>query len=172
MARTAPSFLRRIGLAFSVLFNAERAAQLQRDDAEGEQPAADASIAPVAPAAEPQPVIVRETTPEAALQLLGLLQREARRQRHDAPHQACVLGAELRHGRNVLLRDHQEVHWRPRVNVVKSKNVIVLVHLSGRDLASNDFAEDAVGVVSTHGGFVQSGMGWLAFMRTMPLTMR
>lgn len=78
MARTAPSFFRRIGLAFSVLFNAERAAQLQRDDAEGEQPAADASIAPVAPAAEPQPVIVRETTPEAALQLLGLLQREAR----------------------------------------------------------------------------------------------
>ena len=75
MARTTPSFFRRIGLAFSVLFNAERAAQLQRDDAEGEQPAADASIAP---AAEPQPVIVRETTPEAALQLLGLLQREAR----------------------------------------------------------------------------------------------
>ncbi|HQV09641.1 MAG TPA: DUF2760 domain-containing protein, partial [Thauera sp.] len=32
----------------------------------------------IAPAAEPQPVILRETTPEAALQLLGLLQREAR----------------------------------------------------------------------------------------------
>ena len=75
MARTTPSFFRRIGLAFSVLFNAERAAQLQHDEPEGEQPAADASIAP---AAEPQPVIVRETTPEAALQLLGLLQREAR----------------------------------------------------------------------------------------------
>lgn len=75
MARTAPSFFRRIGLAFSVLFNAERAAQLQRDEPEGEPPAADASTAP---AAEPQPVIVRETTPEAALQLLGLLQREAR----------------------------------------------------------------------------------------------
>jgi len=75
MARTTPSFFRRIGLAFSVLFNAERAAQLQRDEPEVEQPAADASIAP---AAEPQPVIVRETTPEAALQLLGLLQREAR----------------------------------------------------------------------------------------------
>jgi hypothetical protein len=57
------------------LFNAERAAQLQRDEAEGEQPAADAQT-PLA--AEPQPVIVRETTPEAALQLLGLLQREAR----------------------------------------------------------------------------------------------
>ena len=75
MARTTPSFFRRIGLAFSVLFNAERAAQLQRDEAADEQPAADASIAP---AAEPQPVIVREATPEAALQLLGLLQRDAR----------------------------------------------------------------------------------------------
>ena len=75
MARTTPSFFRRIGLAFSVLFNAERAAQLQHDEAEDEQPAADASIAP---AAEPQPVILRETTPEAALQLLGLLQRDAR----------------------------------------------------------------------------------------------
>ena len=75
MARTAPSFFRRIGLAFSVLFNAERAAQLQRDEAEDEQPAANTQTPP---AAEPQPVIVRETTPEAALQLLGLLQREAR----------------------------------------------------------------------------------------------
>lgn len=67
MARTTPSFFRRIGLAFSVLFNAERAALLQRDEAEDEQPAP-----------QPQPVILRETTPEAALQLLGLLQREAR----------------------------------------------------------------------------------------------
>ena len=69
MARTTPSFFRRIGLAFSVLFNAERAAQLQRDEPENEQPAADTQT---------QPAIVHETTPEAALQLLGLLQREAR----------------------------------------------------------------------------------------------
>lgn len=75
MARTTPSFFRRIGLAFSVLFNAERAAQLQHDEAEDELPAANTQTPP---AAEPQPVIVRETTPEAALQLLGLLQREAR----------------------------------------------------------------------------------------------
>ena len=75
MARSTPSFFRRIGLAFSVLFNAERAAQLQRDEAADEQPAADAQTPP---AAEPQPIIVREATPEAALQLLGLLQREAR----------------------------------------------------------------------------------------------
>lgn len=76
MARTPPSFFRRIGLAFSVLFNAERAARVQDEpeadeQALGAEPAAAVEIAPV-------PVIVRETTPEAALQLLGLLQREAR----------------------------------------------------------------------------------------------
>ncbi|HAF55801.1 MAG TPA: DUF2760 domain-containing protein [Thauera sp.] len=74
MARTAPSFFRRIGLAFSVLFSAERAARLQDAPEQDAQPSASAP----APAAAPQPVIVRETTPEAALQLLGLLQREAR----------------------------------------------------------------------------------------------
>lgn len=74
MARTAPSFFRRIGLAFSVLFSAELGARVQGVSEEDEQPSASAP----APAAAPQPVIVRETTPEAALQLLGLLQREAR----------------------------------------------------------------------------------------------
>lgn len=70
MASTRPSFFRRIGLAFSVLFSAELGAKLMRAQAETEQPSAKAP--------EPQPVIVRETTPEAALQLLGLLQRDAR----------------------------------------------------------------------------------------------
>jgi len=76
MAST-PSFFRRIGLAFSVLFGGELAARLQRLQAEGEAPATDAPPA-VPTVIEPQPVIVRETTPEAALQLLSLLQREAR----------------------------------------------------------------------------------------------
>jgi hypothetical protein len=78
MAPTPPSFFRRIGLALSVLFNADLAAKLQRVQDEGEQPAVDTPTTPVPPVAEPQTVIVRETTPEAALQLLGLLQREAR----------------------------------------------------------------------------------------------
>lgn len=75
MARTPPSLVRRIGLAFSVLFNADLAARLQGLQHEGAQPPAPAAPAPAATA---QPVIVRETTPEAALQLLGLLQRDAR----------------------------------------------------------------------------------------------
>lgn len=76
MARTPPSLVRRIGLAFSVLFGAELAARLQRLQEEGEQPPAAAPA--TAPVAQPQPVILREATPDAALQLLGLLQREAR----------------------------------------------------------------------------------------------
>lgn len=77
MASRNPSFFRRIGLAFSVLFGAElagRLVHLREGATDAEAPAA----ANAAPAAEPQPPIVRETTPEAALQLLGLLQREAR----------------------------------------------------------------------------------------------
>lgn len=82
MDQTPPSLMRRIGLAFSVLFNAELAGRLQRLIAGGAAPAPVASAPTPAPAPAPtpapQPVIVRETTPEAALQLLGLLQRDAR----------------------------------------------------------------------------------------------
>ena len=72
MARSTPSFFRRIGLAFSVLFSAERAARVQ------DAPAQDAHAPGAAPTAEPQPADIRGTAPEAALQLLGLLQRDAR----------------------------------------------------------------------------------------------
>jgi hypothetical protein len=113
MARTPPSFFRRIGLAFSVLFSAERAAQLQRDEPESEPLATEASTAP---AAEPQPVIVRETTPEAALQLLGLLQREARFidfvQEDVAAYADADIGAAARvvhEGCRKVLREHFDI---------------------------------------------------------------
>lgn len=83
-----PSFWSRLSLAFSTFFktvgDAEFAARV-RDDQVGPvaapAPAPTPSPAPMpAPAAAPVPVPVqlRETTPEAALQLLTLLQREAR----------------------------------------------------------------------------------------------
>ena len=82
-----PSFWSRLSLAFGTFFktvgDAEFAARV-RDDQVGPV-AAPPAPAPVptpapAPAAAPAPVPVqlRETTPEAALQLLTLLQREAR----------------------------------------------------------------------------------------------
>jgi len=78
MASRNPSFFRRIGLAFSVLFGAELAGRLVRlrEQATDAEPPATAGTEEAA--APTRPVLVHETTPEAALQLLGLLQRDAR----------------------------------------------------------------------------------------------
>jgi hypothetical protein len=74
-----PSLLQRIPLAFGAFFSilsdsavAARVDRLQRDEA----PAAAApTVAPVAPVAPPP---LRQATPDAALQLLALFQRDAR----------------------------------------------------------------------------------------------
>ncbi|WP_332861706.1 DUF2760 domain-containing protein [Janthinobacterium svalbardensis] len=76
-----PSFWRRVPLAFGAFFStlsdaayAARVEKLSSPEA--------APVAPVAPAPVPvpaaAPVILKEATPDAALQLLALLQREAR----------------------------------------------------------------------------------------------
>jgi len=81
-----PSFWSRLSLAFGTFFktvgDAEFAARV-RDDQVGPVSAPPPAPAPVmtpAPAAAPAPIPVqlREATPDAALQLLTLLQREAR----------------------------------------------------------------------------------------------
>jgi hypothetical protein len=81
-----PSFWSRLSLAFGTFFktvgDAEFAARV-RDDQVGPvtapAPAAAPAPAPTpVPAAAPVPVQLREATPDAALQLLTLLQREAR----------------------------------------------------------------------------------------------
>jgi hypothetical protein len=93
-SRQPPSFLRRIPLAFGAFFstlgNADFAASvldLRRDGARpAAQPAPTAPIAPIAPtpaAAAPAPLRpsappLRQAPTDAALQLLGLLQRDAR----------------------------------------------------------------------------------------------
>lgn len=82
MTDTSPSLLGRISIAFGTFFailgNAELAAQIRQLRAGG----AAAPVAPVAePAPAPQPAVanpMRQAEPDAALQLLGLLQREAR----------------------------------------------------------------------------------------------
>lgn len=75
MSDSNPSFLGRVSLAFGtwlrILFDAEFAGRVQRlRAASGGEPFASAKTA--------APVIVREASPEAALQLLGLLQRNGR----------------------------------------------------------------------------------------------
>lgn len=66
MPDSKPAFFTRVGLAFAVLFDAAVASRVQRlSQGEAEAPAA-------------APAILKETGPEAALQLLGLLQRDGR----------------------------------------------------------------------------------------------
>jgi len=67
MSDSKPSIFTRVGLAFAVLFDAGLAARVQHLRLAG----ADAQ-----PAAAPP--IMKETGPEAAFQLLGLLQRDGR----------------------------------------------------------------------------------------------
>lgn len=80
------SFLGRISLAvgtfFSILGDGEFAARVQRlrsgaPMATSPAPAA-APVAAPAPTPQPAPVVLKQATPDAALQLLGLLQRDAR----------------------------------------------------------------------------------------------
>lgn len=79
MKQDTPNFLSRISIAFgsffSIISDSQFAARVQalRVGAQG----AEAS-APAPAVAKPVVVPLRETAPEAALQLLGLLQREAR----------------------------------------------------------------------------------------------
>jgi len=82
MPRSTPSLARRIGLAFSVLLQPELAAKVERlrdgslqsATRPSDQPSPSADVSPP-PAAAP---VMRESSPAAALQLLGLLQRDAR----------------------------------------------------------------------------------------------
>ena len=73
MTDPTPSFFKRVSLAFgsffSTLSNPGYAARVQDLREHGEMPAAPAPVAPA---------VFKEATPDAALQLLALLQREAR----------------------------------------------------------------------------------------------
>jgi hypothetical protein len=85
MTDSNPSFLGRISLAvgtfFSILGDGEFAAsvlRLRNGAASAPTPAPAAAPAP-SPQPKPQPApVLKEATPDAALQLLGLLQRDAR----------------------------------------------------------------------------------------------
>jgi len=87
MTESNLSFFGRVSLAvgtfFTILGNREFAANVKRlRDGQGLSPATPATPAPPAPAAAPAPQgaapALKEASPAAALQLLGLLQRDAR----------------------------------------------------------------------------------------------
>lgn len=120
----APSFWRRIPLAFGAFFSTlsdgEYAARLLRLDepASTAAPAAAAApvaaVAPVAPLSPaPAPAPLRAATPDAALQLLSLFQREARlidfTQENLAAYSDADIGAAARvvhEGCGKVLREH------------------------------------------------------------------
>ena len=115
-----PSFFSRISIAIGALFralsDADYAARLSRIDDPVPQPAA-APVAAPAPAPAPAPVqapiILREATPDAALQLLSLFQREARlidfTQENLSAYSDADIGAAARvvhEGCSKVLREH------------------------------------------------------------------
>lgn len=77
-----PSFLRRISIAFGAFFRSFSDAEFAgRVDHIDELAAAAKAPPPPPPPAQPEapsPVVLREASPDAALQLLSLLQRDAR----------------------------------------------------------------------------------------------
>ena len=81
----------------------------------------------------------------------ALLLRQPGCERKHVAQQGAVFGLHLGHGRDVLFRQHQEVDGRTRMDVMKGKDLVVLLHLARGNLAGNDFAEKAVGIVHVSG---------------------
>lgn len=107
-----PSFFRRIPIAFgaffSILSNAVLAARV-----EGLRQGSELAHAPTPPPPAVTPALMREATPDAALQLLGLLQRDARlidfTQENLCSHSDADIGAAARvvhEGCAKVLRQH------------------------------------------------------------------
>lgn len=89
-----------------------------------------------------------ETT--VRVRIAALFQRQPRRQRHHAAEQSGMRVGDTGHGMHVFLGHHEEVDGRGGVDVVEGEDFIVLVDLPRGDLAGDDLAEEAVGIV--HGG--------------------
>ena len=47
-------------------------------------------------------------------------------------------------GSNMLFRNHQDVERSLRINILKSKHIVIFINLGGRNLTMNDFAEQTV----------------------------
>lgn len=85
MTPSTPSFFKRVSIAFGAFFGslsdadyAGRVASVREAAPQAATPPAPVAPAPVAPAAAPAPAQPQHASPDAALQLLALLQREAR----------------------------------------------------------------------------------------------
>lgn len=165
-----PSFWSRLSLAFGALFktlgDAEFAARV-RDDQVGPVAAPAPAPAPAqapaaAPAPAPAPVTLRVATPDAAMQLLALLQREARlidfANENIAAYADADIGAAARvvhEGCARVLREHFTIE------PVRSENEGARVTLpEGFDAASVRLTGNVVGKAPFTG--VLNHRGWRA----------
>jgi hypothetical protein len=161
-----PSFWSRLSLAFGALFktigDAEFAARV-RDDQVGPVAAPAPAPAPTpAPAPAPAPVTLRVATPDAAMQLLALLQREARlidfANENIAAYADADIGAAARvvhEGCARVLREHFTIE------PVRSENEGARVTLpEGFDAASVRLTGNVVGKAPFTG--VLNHRGWRA----------
>ena len=95
---------------------------------------------------------------------------QLRSQGHDLAHQRCVRWRQLRHRRNVRFGNHQKMHWRPRIDVIEGDDLVVFIDDLGWDFASDNFAENTVGIVFQNAPHI--GMSRPACKAENPLTMR
>ena len=65
--------------------------------------------------------------------------------REHPPHQRGIGVGQVQGGRDVLLRQDEDVRRRRRRDIADREDVIVLVDLRGRQVSRDDAAEEAVG---------------------------
>lgn len=177
-----PSFASRISIAigafFRALSDADYAARLRDIDrapvaAPVSAPVAapapvPAPVAAPAPAPAPAPIVLREATPDAALQLLTLFQREARlidfTQENLAAYSDADIGAAARvvhEGCNKVLREHFSIE---PVRSESEGSRIVLE--AGFDAATVRLTGNVVGSAPFRGAL--SHRGWRATSVRLP----
>lgn len=117
--------------------------------------------------------VAQNTITPFGVRITPFLQGQLWCQHHHAAHQTGMLRTQLRDRRNVHLRNHQKVDWRPGIDVVEDKNFIVLVHHFGRYFSRHNFAKQATRVaLNNRFSHATDSMERPLFIRTMPLTIR
>ncbi|WP_454741790.1 DUF2760 domain-containing protein [Cupriavidus necator] len=165
MTDSNPSFFGRVSLAvgtfFAILGNGELAAGVKRlRDGEGFAPAAPAPAPAPAPVAEAVAPVLKEASPVAALQLLGLLQRDARFvdfvEEDIARYSDTEIGAAARlvhDGCRAVLREHFTI--RPVREEAEGSRVTLA---DGFDASAIRLTGNVVGSAPFHGSI--SHRGW------------
>jgi len=170
-----PSFLSRISIAISAFFralgDAEYAARLQRLANGAPAPVSAPVSAPVAapsPAPAPAPAPLRVATPDAALQLLNLFQREARlidfTQENLSAYSDADIGAAARvvhEGCSKVLREHFTIE--PVRSEAEGSRIVLE---EGFDAAAVRLTGNVVGKAPFRGSL--SHRGWRASSVRLP----